>query len=318
MKRLVLRVLLPLIILIFIALAYIYISPMLAESVHAQPPVCSFYGICNMPDGTMIVAYVEGLPSGTAFVGQGQYNIKVIQPAGKNFHGKFVYFQLGEGWARENGIWEIGANKELNLTFTTVKPEMPLAPTPTPTPTPTPPPIKPPIKPAAIKLSPEESAGVVMVLGENFWPESKVSIFLNGEEVPTIPPTIEVDDESKFSALIVVPMGSGEHTLVAIDATGRSAQGRFKAIDLTGPPGPPGPPGEKGEKGEKGDPGEVGPPGPQGEPGPRGPKGERGEVGPPGPPGKEVPGGVILPIVAIVLAFIALLIAYGVWSTRLR
>jgi len=295
--------------LLLIFLAALAVCP---QATSGQPSVCSFYGVCNQPDGTMIVAYVNGLPSGTAFVGQGKYSIKVVQPLGEDFHAKFVYFQIGEGWAREVGIWEAGMNKELDLTFTTEKPDMPDIPTPKPTPSPTPLPT-PPIRPPKIELSSESGIGAIIVKGLHFWPEAQVSIFWNETEVLTVPTTVKVDNRGEFSAIIAIPSDPGQFLVQAMDTTGRSARAEFRVPSLIGPRGPKGERGEPGEKGEKGDPGEKGP---RGEPGIRGPRGEKGDIGPQGPPGKDAP--LILPLAALVISFISFWIALSIWRTRIR
>jgi len=284
--------------LFLILLAVLALYP---QATSGQPPVCSFYGVCNQVDGTMIVAYIEGIPAGTAFVGEGKYNIKVVQPSGRDFHGKFVYFQIGEGWASEVGIWEAGMNKELNLTFTTERPDMPGAPTPEPTPSPTPSPTPtPPTRPPKIELSSKSGVGAIIVKGSHFWPKAQVAIFWNETKILTVPSTVEVDNQGEFSAIIAIPSTPGQFPVEAIDTTGRSAREKFTVPSLIGPQGPKGERGEKGEPGEKGEKGDPGEKGPQGDPGIRGPRGEKGEVG---PPGKDAP--LILPIAAVVISLIS-------------
>jgi len=284
-----------------------------ATPLAAQPPVCSFYGRVNAADGTLITAFVEGIPSGTAFVGAGKYNIKVIQPAGKSYQGKFVCFQVGELWAIEIGVWKLGANVKLDLTLTTTPPAI-VKPTPTPTPvaptpTPTPTPPKPPIRPAAISLSWSEGVGAMTVVGANFYPNSEVVLFFDGEEVGTVPHKVITDELGQFTALITTPPKPGKYGLKVVDAEGRTAKATFRVLDLTGPRGPRG---EKGEKGERGEPGPRGMKGDPGPIGPQGPKGEKGDVGPPGPRGEPGPapvGGLALQIAVIFMASVAFTIS---------
>jgi len=287
-----------------------------ATPLAAQPPVCSFYGRVNAADGTLITAFVEGIPSGTTFVGAGKYNIKVIQPAGKSYQGKFVSFQVGELWAIEIGVWKIGANIKLDLTLTTTPPAIvkptptptptPVAPTPTPTPTPTP---KPPIRPASIALSWSEGVGAMTVVGNNFYPNVEVVLFIADKEVGTVPSKVVTDEYGQFTAIITVPVDPGKYDLEAVDAEGRTAKGSFRVLDLTGPRGPRG---EKGEKGERGEPGPRGIKGDPGPIGPQGPKGEKGDIGPPGPRGEPGPapiGGLALQVAVIFMATISFTIS---------
>jgi len=287
------------------------------ENALAQPPVCVFHGRVNAPDGTLMTAFVEDIPSGTAFVGGGKYNIKVIQPGGKNYQGKFVYFQVGELWAIEVGIWRMGGVVELDLTLTATPPEMvrptptptptPIVPAPTPTPTPTP---KPPIRPASISLSWSEGVGAMTVIGNNFYPNVEIVLFCNNEEIGTVPHKVLTDELGQFTALMTAPPKPGKYVLKVVDAEGRTAKASFRVLDLTGPRGPRG---EKGEKGERGEPGPRGIKGDPGPIGPRGPKGEKGDVGPPGPRGEPGPapvGGLALQIAIIFLATISFVISF--------
>jgi len=299
--------------LLLILLAVLAVYPEVASG---QPPVCAFYGGCPMADGTLITAFVEGIPSGTCFVGNSSYKMNVTQPSGQNFEGKTVYFKLGEYWAKQTGIWEMGAAKKLDLTPggfppPTVPTETP-KPEPSPTPTPSPTPILP-TRPPKIELSSKSGVGAIIVKGENFWPGAQVAIFWNETEVLTVPTKLKVNNQGEFSAIIAIPSTPGQFLVQAMDTTGRSARAEFQVPSLIGPRGPKGERGEKGEPGEKGEKGDPGEKGPQGDPGIRGPRGEKGEVG---PPGKDAP--LILPIAAVVISLISFWIALSIWRTRIR
>ena len=131
-----------------------------------------------------------------------------------------------------------------------------------------------------------------------------------------------------------------------------------RVASIRGPVGPEGPPGEPGPAGPPGEPGPAGPSGPRGIPGadgtsgsdgaqglpgeagpvgPQGPQGETGQSGVQGQPGLQgaagpagaqgpqgmqgpqgASGGFLLAIIALVVAFLALLIAVGRWIWELQ
>lgn len=105
----------------------------------------------------------------------------------------------------------------------------------------------------------------------------------------------------------------------------------------TGPAGPPGPrgipgadgaPGADGGQGLPGEPGADGAPGPRGETGAQGPQGaqgQQGNVGPTGPQGAQglqgaqgPSDGFWISIIAVVVAFLALLVVVGRWIWELQ
>ena len=142
-----------------------------------------------------------------------------------------------------------------------------------------------------------------------------VSVYWDGNQIPTVPSQIFASGSGTFTAIISVATQTspGDHT-VQVTVVGRSSQTTaapgsitisgtaiFKVINMAGPaglPGPtgtPGPPGPAGTPGPTGLPGTPGPAGPAGPPGPAGSKGATGDTGPAGPAGAPGPAGPIGP-----------------------
>ena len=89
-----------------------------------------------------------------------------------------------------------------------------------------------------------------------------------------------------------------------------------------GAPGMDGAPGPQGERGSDGAPGPQGEPGPQGPQGPQGLQGAAGPAGPQGTPGMQgaqgASGGFLIAIIALVVAFLALLTVIARWIWELQ
>lgn len=150
----------------------------------------------------------------------------------------------------------------------------------------------------SISLSPTSGFSTVTIAGSGFY-GGEISIYWDGEPIPTVPAPLYANQQGNFTAIISVPTQTdpGEHTVTARDQGGTTASAIFEVVDMTGPQGP------RGEQGPAGEQGSAGEPGPQGEPGP---PGEQGPLGPPGPAGEPAPRG--LSIAAITLALSALLL----------
>ena len=158
----------------------------------------------------------------------------------------------------------------------------------------------------SISLSPTSGFSTVTIAGSGFsgsgFYGGEISIYWDGEPIPTVPAPLYANQQGNFTAIISVPTQTdpGEHTVTARDQQGTTASAIFEVVDMTGPQGP------RGEQGPAGEQGPTGEQGAQGEPGPPGPTGEQGPPGLPGPAGE--PGAQGLSIAAIALALSALLL----------
>ena len=68
-----------------------------------------------VPDGTIIVAYIDGDGVSKAVVEGGTYKLLVEQPPGQSYAGKIVQFTINDQKAEEGQPWEQGGANELNL-----------------------------------------------------------------------------------------------------------------------------------------------------------------------------------------------------------
>jgi hypothetical protein len=152
----------------------------------------------------------------------------------------------------------------------------------------------------AITLTPDSGFSVTTIVGTGFPSPSEVTpvtIYWDGEQLPTVPNDLTVSYNSGFSAIISVPTQTapGDHEVIASVDMGDnifvSANATFTVIDMTGPTGPAGA-GGPGPAGPAGATGPQGPAGPQGEAGPQGPAGPEGPPGPAGPAGADGAPGV--------------------------
>ena len=111
-------------VLALLAVVALLLFPTVAVAQTPERP-CRFYGTVMadgqpVPDGTVITAVVKGQEFETTtpvdVYGPSTYAIKVEQPIGESFGNQTVTFMIGDGPAKETSVWDLGANKELNLT----------------------------------------------------------------------------------------------------------------------------------------------------------------------------------------------------------
>jgi len=141
-----------------------------------------------------------------------------------------------------------------------------------------------------VTLSPEKCSSSVTIVGGGF--VGMMTVYWDGEAVPTVPSPLFADKNGKFTAIISVPTPDepGEHIIEAKDQREMSATAIFTVACQMPPEAPSG---------------EPCPPCP---PGPQGPRGQQGPAGPPGEQGLAGEAGPAfgMSIVGIVLALIAL------------
>jgi hypothetical protein len=108
-----------------LAVVALLLFPAVASADTPPERPCRFYGTVTadgqaVPDGTVITAVVKGQEFETTTpveeYGTSTYAIKITQPAGESFGNETVTFMIGDGPAKETGVWDLGENKELNLT----------------------------------------------------------------------------------------------------------------------------------------------------------------------------------------------------------
>ena len=111
-----------------------------------------------------------------------------------------------------------------------------------------------------IALTPSTGLAATTVVGSRFSNNSRITISWDGTTMPTIPNALTTDANGSFTALISVPTQTipGAHTVNATDETGNWNTATFTVVDVTGPQGP------KGETGQQGSQGPEGPQGPSG------------------------------------------------------
>jgi len=152
--------------------------------------------------------------------------------------------------------------------------------------------------------------GTVTIDGENVADGTVITATIEGDQYTTTTPA-EAYGASSYAIKIVPPEGTKyEGATVSLQIgdqsvaqTGTWTKGGNVELNLSIGEAQPsngtqGPKGDKGDQGDKGD------------------KGDQGDQGDPGPSGKDAPGGIALPIVALVIAIIA--IGVAVMSTRRR
>lgn len=104
-----------------------------ATPVSAQPQVAAFYGSVksqgkDVPDGTVVSAWIEGEKVAETLTSGSKYVLKVVQPEGKYFGGKTVRFKVGDDYAVETGIWKAGELVKLDLNVVVKKASISLSP----------------------------------------------------------------------------------------------------------------------------------------------------------------------------------------------
>jgi len=145
-----------------------------------------------------------------------------------------------------------------------------------------------------INAAPTTTLNSILVMGSGFTPDTVVSFTLDGSSIAGVSGVVKADAESNFSVVIdVAGKAAGKHTLVATDVAGKTAQ-----IEITVS-------GNSGSAGPAGTTGPAGVAGPAGPVGTSGPVGASGPAGPVGAEGTEWPGGMALPVIALILAIVA-------------
>ena len=101
-----------------IAVALLWAGPPAVQAQQAPPHV--FVGSATIdrnpvPDGTVIIAVVEGRVISKGVIEGGSYTLVVEQPQGESFAGRIVQFVIGNQKAAESQPWEPGGSHELNL-----------------------------------------------------------------------------------------------------------------------------------------------------------------------------------------------------------
>ncbi|PKB64731.1 MAG: hypothetical protein BZY80_02150 [SAR202 cluster bacterium Io17-Chloro-G2] len=99
----------------------VFLMSSVQHGVQAQQlPPHVFIGSANVdgnpvPDGTVIVAYIDGEGISKAVVEGGSFTLMVEQPQEQSFAGKIIQFTIGDRKAEESQEWEPGGAHELNL-----------------------------------------------------------------------------------------------------------------------------------------------------------------------------------------------------------
>ena len=101
-----------------IAAAVLWAAPTTAYAQQSPPHV--FIGTASIdghtvPDGSVIIAFVDGNAISKAVIDHGSYTLLVEQPAGQDFVGKIVEFTVNDVPAGETHLFELGGAHEINL-----------------------------------------------------------------------------------------------------------------------------------------------------------------------------------------------------------
>lgn len=151
----------------------------------------------------------------------------------------------------------------------------------------------------AISISPTSGFSTIMISGTGFSAGS-ITIYWEGNPVPTILSPLTTNPFGEFTAIINVPNQTepGIYNVTAMDSLGGQASAFFTVVNMTGPQGPVGDTGPQGPEGPAGEKGDTGDQGPAGE------KGEKGDQGPPGQIGLLEEGLIAIAFILSILSFI--------------
>ncbi|MFB0502733.1 MAG: hypothetical protein ACETWE_02780 [Candidatus Bathyarchaeia archaeon] len=107
---------------------------------------------------------------------------------------------------------------------------------------------------ASIVLSPDKGVSAITIEGSGFNASAVVTVYWDGQRIPTLPLHVSTDEAGAFSCIISAynQTSVGAHEVKAVDSAGIFASATFTVIDVTGP---------RGEQGPLGAPGEAIPPG---------------------------------------------------------
>lgn len=107
---------------------------------------------------------------------------------------------------------------------------------------------------ASIVLSPDKGVSAITLEGSGFNASSAITIYWDGERIPTVPLHVSTNEAGTFTCIISAynQTGGGDHEVKAVDSAGIFASATFTVIDVRGP---------KGQQGPSGAPGEAIPPG---------------------------------------------------------
>jgi hypothetical protein len=95
-----------------------------APLLQAQPPRPAVFGGTvtvdgsTVPDGTVVLACIDGTSAASASVSGGNWSMRIAEPPGQSYGGKTITFKIGEITARETAVWTANGGGTLNLTAT--------------------------------------------------------------------------------------------------------------------------------------------------------------------------------------------------------